>query len=215
VPCLPIFRTWFLASALLAITAAPADAAFESAVKPLDAGDRERMSGVAHHRGCPVALSDLRLVRATHWTFGGRERQGRLVVHCREAHEIRDVLKRLHESRFPIARMHPIERYGGSDRRSMRRNNTSGYNCRRVAGSASWSEHAHGRAVDVNPVQNPYVTWDGVSPRKGRSYLDRSDKRRGMVNESVVRAFRRLAGWRWGGDWSGAKDYQHFSLTGR
>ena len=172
------------------------------------------MSGVAHHPGCPVTLRDLRLVRATHWTFRGRERQGRLVVHRREAHKVRDVLRGLHESRFPIAKMHPIERYGGSDRRSMRRNNTSGYNCRRVAGSNSWSEHAFGRAVDLNPVQNPYVTANRVSPRKGRRYLDRSDQRRGMVDRGVVRAFRRLAGWSWGGDWSGVKDYQHFSATG-
>lgn len=173
------------------------------------------MSGVAHHPGCPVALRELRLVRATHRTFGGRERQGRLVVHRREARGVRDVLRRLHRSGFPIARMHPIERYGGSDRRSMRRNNTSGYNCRRVAGSDSWSEHAYGRAVDVNPVQNPYVRGDRVSPRKGRRYLDRSDERRGMVDARVVGAFGRLAGWSWGGDWSGTKDYQHFSATGR
>ena len=87
---------------------------------------------------------------------------------------------------------------------------------RRVAGSASWSQHSYGRAVDINPVQNPYVAGSTVSPPAGRAYLDRGNVRTGMIVQGdwVVRAFG-IVGWGWGGAWSSAKDYQHFSSTGR
>ena len=64
--------------------------------------------------------------------------------------------------------------------------------------------------------ENPYVAGSRVSPRRGRRYLDRSDVRPGMIvdGDIVVRAFRRI-GWEWGGHWRTAKDYQHFSATGR
>jgi D-alanyl-D-alanine carboxypeptidase-like protein len=103
------------------------------------------------------------------------------------------------------------------DDRSMAANNTSGFNCRRVSGSSSWSEHVVGRAIDLNPLRNPYVTRGGrVSPPAGRPYVNRARRAAGMIhaNDLVVRAFA-AAGWRWGGDWSGSRDYQHFSSTGR
>jgi poly-gamma-glutamate synthesis protein (capsule biosynthesis protein) len=98
----------------------------------------------------------------------------------------------------------------------MRHDNTSAFNCRYVAGTSTWSQHAYGRAIDINPVENPYVDGGRVSPPRGRRYLDRSDVRRGMVVERdlVWRAFRRI-GWEWGGTWTSAQDYQHFSATGR
>ena len=114
--------------------------------------------------------------------------------------------------------MRLIDAYGGDDRRSMRADNTSAFNCRDVAGRPGvWSQHAYGRAIDINPVENPYVSPDGsVSPRKGRRFADRSRDGRGMIHrgDTAVRAFRRQ-GWEWGGAWSGAKDYQHFSSNGR
>ena len=98
----------------------------------------------------------------------------------------------------------------------MAANNTSAYNCRRTTGGTAWSEHAHGRALDLNPVQNPYVRGTTVLPLAGRAYVDRARPRPGMVRagDPVVRAFAAV-GWEWGGSWTGSKDYQHFSANGR
>jgi hypothetical protein len=109
-----------------------------------------------------------------------------------------------------------VDRYGGKDERSMRADNTSAFNCRNVAGTSSWSEHAYGRAIDINPVENPYVGNDGsVDPKKGRPYADRTRHAKGMVQAkgAVVHAFQD-SGWGWGGSWNSAKDYQHFSASG-
>jgi D-alanyl-D-alanine carboxypeptidase len=109
-----------------------------------------------------------------------------------------------------------VEAYKGSDDASMAADNTSGFNCRRVFAGGPWSAHAYGLAIDLNPVENPYVHRGVVEPPAGRRYLDRAKRRRGMVvaGGAVVRAFAAI-GWPWGGHWTSSKDYQHFSATGR
>ena len=125
-------------------------------------------------------------------------------------------LRTLWEERFPIASMRLVDDFGGDDAASMAANNTSAFNCRRVAGSTSWSQHAYGRAVDVNPVQNPWVSGSTVDPRAGAAFADRRRVRPGMLvsGAPAVRAFE-VRGWGWGGRWSSVKDYQHFSANGR
>ena len=127
------------------------------------------------------------------------------------------VFRRLYAARFPIRRMRPIDAYGGSDFRSIEADNTSAFNCRRVEGTSRWSNHAYGRAIDVNPIENPYVSSRGTTSHPAsRQYLDRRRTRPGMATRggALVRAFQ-AARWGWGGDWSGAHDYQHFSANGR
>ena len=172
--------------------------------------------GSSYRAGCPVPVSDLRLLRLTHLGFDGRSRVGELVVHRGQATAMVEVFRRLHAARFPIERMVTVEQYGSDDDRSMAANNTSGYNCRLTTGGTRFSEHAYGTAIDINPVQNPYVRGTTVEPEAGRAYLDRSNVRPGMIvaDDPVVRAFA-AAGWEWGGDFSTLKDYQHFSASGR
>jgi hypothetical protein len=168
-------------------------------------------------RGCPVGPVELRLLRVDHWGLDGRVHRGELIVHRDHAGRVLTVLGKLFKARYPIERLRPVDAYRASDDRSMAANNTSAFNCRKVSGSSRWSEHAFGRAVDVNPLRNPYVTRGGrVSPPAGRPYADRARRAAGMIHggDAVVRAFA-AAGWRWGGNWSGSKDYQHFSSTGR
>ncbi len=166
--------------------------------------------------GCPVGPSDLREVALSHWGFDGAVRTGRLVVHVDQVPAVLGVFRRLFEVGFPVERMVPVDAYGGDDDASMAANNTSAFNCRTIAGTSTWSLHAYGRAVDVNPVQNPYVTSRGVEPAAGRAYLDRADVRPGMAvaGGPLVQAFRAV-GWGWGGDFTTSKDYQHFSANGR
>ncbi len=175
------------------------------------------MTGRSWHPGCPVGLDRLRLLELPHWTMGDRDvHRGRLVVHREVDGDVLKAMRALLAARFEIRRMELIDRYGGDDHRSMDADNTSAFNCRFVAGTTRWSEHAFGRAIDVNPVENPYVSGDHVSPPAGRPYANRSRRAPGMVHrgDAAFRAFARV-GWEWGGDWSPARDYQHFSETGR
>ena len=178
---------------------------------------RATMTGLSWRPGCPVGLDDLRLVRARHWGFDGKPRTGRLVVHRDVARDVATVLRRLFEARFPIRRMVPVDAYGASDFRSIEADNTSAFNCRPVEGTSRWSEHAYGRAIDLNPIENPYVYANGTSSHRASGpYLDRSRYRPGVAVEGgvVVRAFDAV-GWSWGGRWSGSRDYQHFSASSR
>lgn len=159
--------------------------------------------------GCPVAPSELALAEVVFVDFDGIDRWGLLVVNTGEADDIVRAFGELYAEGFPIARIEPIERFRGDDDASMAANNTSAFNCRPITGSTRFSQHAHGWAIDINPVQNPYVRGSTVLPPAGRDYLDRSDVRPGMlVRSGAVEAFDRV-GWTWGGDWNTLKDYQH------
>ena len=204
---------------VLVTVAAPAVAGtqppYRASIDRLDEATRAEMTGVSWHRGCPVPLRELRVLHVSIWGFDREAHRGELIVHRRWARDITHVFRRIYRERFAIRRMRPVDRYDAEDARSMRADNTSAFNCRFVAGTTRWSQHAYGRAIDLNPVENPYVSGDHVSPPAGRPYADRSRDRRGMVHHGDVvwRAFRRI-GWGWGGSWSGAQDYQHFSATG-
>jgi hypothetical protein len=189
--------------------------AFSARVAPLSSAQRRAL--VSWHSGCPVAPSDLRVLTVLHWGFDRRVHQGRLLVHRRAALDLMNVWRRLYQARFPIRRMDLIDRYGASDFRSIEADNTSAFNCRRATGSGRWSMHAYGLAIDVNPLENPYVSDGRTSHAGSRPFLDRSSQQAGVVHagDVAVRAFAAI-GWKWGGSWTGAvRDYQHFSSNGR
>jgi hypothetical protein len=191
--------------------------AFRGSVKTISPTLAQQMTGVSWRPGCPVRLGDLRVVTTTYRGFDGRDHVGRVIVHRDVAPQILRVLQRLYADGFPIRRMTPVDAYGGSDFRSIEADNTSAFNCRFVDGTTRYSEHAYGRAIDVNPIENPYVTSGGTTAHPAsRLYVARTPFRPGMAAEgrALVRAFD-AAGWGWGGRWSGAKDYQHFSTSGR
>jgi hypothetical protein len=214
-------RALGLTVVVLLVVSAEASAArttpFRVSVTSIPSSLRQTMTGVSWQPGCPVPLRDLRLVRATHWGYDDRAHTGRLVVHRDVAADVVTVLRRLFAARFPIRRMVPVDAYGASDFRSIEADNTSAFNCRVVEGTNRWSEHAYGRAIDLNPIENPYVSASGTtSHRASRPYLRRAPYRPGMAVEGgvLVRAFEAV-GWSWGGRWQGVKDYQHFSASGR
>ena len=197
-------------------SASPTPAPFRATVERIDAAQAKRMTGVSWRPGCPVALRDLRLLTLAHWGFDGSARTGRLIAHEDVARDLVAVFRRLHAARFPIRRMAPVDAYGASDFRSIEADNTSAFNCRYVEGTSRWSEHAYGRAIDVNPIENPYVSGGRTSHQASRSYLERTRRRPGMAYDggALVRAFDAI-GWGWGGRWASVKDYQHFSASGR
>ncbi|RSS84076.1 M15 family metallopeptidase [Streptomyces sp. WAC06614] len=175
----------------------------------------EKLTGT-YRPGCPVVPERLRLIRMNHWGFDGTVHRGELVVHEDAVGPLLHVFERALEARFPIRRMRVMAAYDGDDARAMADDNTSAFNCRRVTGDPRWvSRHAWGDAVDINPVENPYVDVRGtVHPPNGRTHLTRADDGAGQIHpgDAVLRAFREV-GWYWGGRWAN-RDYQHFSATG-
>jgi hypothetical protein len=162
-----------LAGALFAAGAgAQTQPSFRSSVSTISPAFRAQMT--SWHQGCPVSVSDLRLVHVSFWGFDGREHSGRLIVQRGYTRPVVTALRTLYLKRFPIRGMRPVEAYGSSDERSMAADNTSAFNCRGVTGSSSWSEHAYGRAIDINPLENPEVRQGVVSPPGAHAYLNRS-----------------------------------------
>src|SRR5687767_14697600 len=202
--------------AILAVAATPVpDSGPGSAPGFAASIERVRWDDLRHsyRAGCPVGPSELRTVVVGYRDFAGQRRTGRIVVAQRVAGDIVTVFRRLWDERFPLRRVRPVSAYRGSDDASMAADNTSAFNCRFVEGTSRWSMHAFGVAIDVNPVENPYVQGSHVSPPQGRAFADRSRVRPGMAtpNGVLVRAFAAV-GWKWGASFG---DYQHFSTTGR
>ena len=192
---------------------------YSASVHPIGPDLEARMS-FSNRPGCPVPLRDLRLLRMKYLGFDHNAHTGEMVIHGDLARDVTQVFGRLYAARWPIRRMRLVDDYGGEDDRSMAANNTSGYNCRRVAGSDDWSDHAFGAAIDINPVQNPDLTGPRVVPPAGIPFarLDRSASALGPTgvireHDVVVRAFADI-GWTWGGHWT-SQDYQHVSASGR
>jgi hypothetical protein len=213
-------RLLLLAAAVAA--AAPASAAtaaapYSASVRVIPPALRTAMTPTSWRPGCPVSLDDLRLVSLAYIGFDGRPHRGRLIVNRDATAAIVGAFRRMSHARFPIRRMPPVDAYGGDDFRSIEADNTSAFNCRQATGSSNWSNHAYGRAIDVNPIENPYISGGHTSHRASVTFLDRGRVRPGMAvaGGALVRAFA-AQGWGWGGSWSGStQDTQHFSYNGR
>ena len=205
--------TFALLAAVLAGRAAAAAPPFASSVRAASAAEL----GASYHAGCPVGPTGLRAVDFAYWGFDTRRHLGTIVVNTAVVPAVRQIFRRLYAQRFPIRRMEPVAAFGGNDNRSMAADNTSAFNCRYAVatGPKRWSVHAYGEAVDVDPLENPYLLGGTVYPPAGRPFLDRSDTHPGMAEpDGVLVAAFAASGWQWGGRWATSPDYQHFSSNG-
>lgn len=198
-------------SATTSPTQTPSILPFKAVIGPVN----REMLRYSWRKGCPVGLDGLRHITMTYWGFDGRPHEdGRMVVNAKVAQKIADTFKKLYDQRFPIRRMELVDNYKGDDFDSIEADNTSAFNCRPATGSSSWSRHAYGMAVDINPGENPYVEPGGriYHEKFAKFYKRRNAKDKGVIvaGDKVVKAFEAM-GWKWGGYWSGTKDYQHFS----
>jgi hypothetical protein len=169
--------------------------------------------GASWRPGCPVGPERLRRVEVGYIGFDGQTHRGQLIVHQDLVGEVIAIFEHLHRLRYPVKQMRTVDRYpGAEDELSMRDNNTSAFNCRPLPSGRGWSLHAYGRAIDVNPLLNPFIDSRGAfEPANAAPYLDRNRTDPGILHagDAAVRAFTDR-GWRWGGDWRTPKDYQHF-----
>lgn len=166
-----------------------------------------------------VSYDDLRYVHILHYDFDGNPAEGELICNEYIAQDLVEIFHELYYNEYQIERMVLIDEYDGDDTASMEDNNTSCFNYRVVEGSSSLSKHAYGLAIDINPLYNPYVTYekDGtekVSPVAALGYADRSVSFPYKIDEEDLccRLFKEH-GFIWGGNWNSLKDYQHFQKT--
>ncbi|MGZ4147318.1 MAG: M15 family metallopeptidase, partial [Actinomycetota bacterium] len=178
------------------------------------------MRGTTWKPGCPVPLSDLRLIAVSYWGFDAKPHIGPLVVNTIAANEIVWVFHQLFEHHFPIHNIKLArEFHPAQENHDTPGDPTAAFNCRPVVtptgAKGVFSQHSYGLAVDINPIENPFVENGYVRNKYSRPYRDRSRSAPGMIHDGdfVVRSFEAI-GWGWGGHWHSGQDYMHFSATG-
>jgi hypothetical protein len=166
---------------------------------------------------CPVALERLALLKVRYVDFEGKEHDdGELVVFDAVGEAVASAFAKMFEKRFPVDKMRSLHHYNGDDEASMADNNTCSFNFRPIARDATViSIHSYGLAIDINPLQNPFVVFDedngtaSVHPKKGWSFLNRHNRKPGMVEE-LVDLWAEHGFFVWGGKWTTPIDYHHF-----
>jgi hypothetical protein len=211
-------------AAVLSVTAATSHAATsgrQTGVARLTHAQTNAIKAAGEwHRGCPVWMSELRVVSYRYYGFDHATHLGQIVVNAKVAEPISTVFAKLYRMRFPIRDGAFVSTYGPHPNQSG--DVTASFECRDAAASPcngnatthQWSMHAFGEAVDLDPRENPYVGCGMTRDKTALSYLNRSHHRPGMVTPAVRQAFASI-GWGWGGSWFGStKDYMHFSVNG-
>lgn len=194
-------------------------AEYQSSISEITPEIKKRMiKGNSWRKGCPVSLENLRYLRVTHLDFKGKDVMGEIIVHKDISHEVIKIFESLYDIAYPVYKMKLVSDYKGNDWQSIESGNTSAFNCRNATGSKKWSKHSYGKAIDINPIENPYIARNGRISHKGSLiYRKRvhqkdtyADKAVLVKGDKAIQLFEKY-GWIWGGDWSGVKDYQHFS----
>lgn len=201
---------------------ASSSAAIADSASPIPDDIWASMQGVSWHKELPCPKrEELRLVQIPYVDFNGTRKTGPLIVDARLADEVLAIFTEIAEAgTYHIERVQLIDTYGGDDFKSIEANNTSAFNCRFTTGAKTMSAHAKGRAIDLNPLINPYVDKSGTSHAKSRGFVTKQQRAKsdaaGLIKGDgvVVKVFKKH-GWKWGGDWKSIKDYQHFSKDGR
>jgi len=193
---------------------------FASEITPINSKIKDQMiKGNTYKSNCPVKIEDLRYLKIPYYGFDNKTHMGEMIVYKSVANEVVAIFKSLKEAKYPIYQMKLASYYKGSDDESMRHNNTSAFNCRLMTGNRTkWSKHSYGKAIDINPIQNPYVKGKKVLPKEGAKYIglnrshlsSQADDRAIIIKgDKIIRDFKKY-GWIWGGSWHSLKDYQHF-----
>jgi len=179
-------------------------------------GIKQRITGMSYpaEGSDEITCDDLRYIELLHYDFDGEVRQGELIVNAQVAQEVTEIFYELYLAQYPLTSVILVDDFGepGDDNLSMAANNTSAFNYRYVTGTKKLSRHSYGAAIDINPKLNPYIDGDRIVPENGKQYADRSLDEPGMIDhDDLCYKLFTEHGWTWGGDWSGDKDYQHFS----
>ena len=181
--------------------------------------ENRMIEGNSWRQGCPVSLHNLRYLQLAYLDFNGQTQMGEMIVHESIASNTVYVFEELYIMHYAIDKMQLVSDYSGNDWQSIESDNTSAFNCRPVSGKKKkWSKHAYGKAIDINPIANPYISKTGhISHKASYKYKKRrhldinnlADRALLLSSDPATKAFKKY-GWSWGGDWRSMKDYQHF-----
>jgi len=209
-------KTLFLLSTFLSTSLF---AHFNANISEITPEVKKRMiEGDSWRQGCPVSLENLRYIQVNHWNFKGETVSGEIIVHEEVANDMVYIFEELYNSHYPIRQMQLVSNFNGKDWESIDADNTSAFNCRPVTGKKKkWSKHAYGKAIDINPLENPYISKTGHIAHKGSlKYRKRRHQNNSAADQAVILKKDKITkifksyGWKWGGDWNTIKDYQHF-----
>ena len=183
----------------------------------------DRIRGKSFPEGDLMEREQLRYLKVIHYNYEHEEQIGELIVAQKLAEEFLEIFMELYDAGYEINSMYLVDDFwtgdgDTTDTASMAANNPSCFNYRPVSGSQSLSKHALGRAIDINPLENPYVTFPNgtqrVSPPGGEAYVDREQDNAHIIREGdVCVSIFKAHGFTWGGNWKTMKDYQHFQKT--
>lgn len=202
----------------MSLTYCSASEGYISNISSISLPMKKRMiKGNSWKKSCPVGTKDLRYLEIKHWNFNGDTSMGELIIHKDVAEGVSKLFEEMYNIKYPIRQMKLVSDFKGNDWQSIEADNTSAFNCRRATGSKKWSKHSYGKAIDINPIENPYVFRSGQSSHKAsKPYLKRkrisenpSQIAMLLSYDKVIKIFKKY-GWTWGGDWERVKDYQHF-----
>jgi hypothetical protein len=180
----------------------------------------DAMQGKSWHADKPCPARDkLVLLTVPYIGFDGARKTGQLIVAKDQGEALAKAFDRIFQAgTFRIERMDLVDKFNGDDDASMAANNTSAFNCRFVGGTTTLSAHAHGIAIDINPIQNPFVKGSRTFPPAGKAFDEKVERKSSVVgiilDGDVVTSAFKAQGWKWGGDWTSKKDWQHFSQNG-
>lgn len=187
--------------------------------EPLSEEIKGRITGISYPADSQVPYEDLRYVKVLHYNFDGMITEGELICNKAIAQDMVEIFYELYLAQYQIAKMVLIDNYQADDNLSMEDNNTSAFNYRLVSGTTRLSKHAYGLAIDINPMQNPFVDTnaDGSlysSPAGSEIYADRTQSFDHKIEESDL-CYQLFTehGFIWGGSWNSYQDYQHFQKT--
>lgn len=176
----------------------------------------KRISGISYPVDCMIPLDELRYVGVLYVDFDGETQSGEIICNKELAQDFVEIFSELYNNDYHIESIKLVDEFGGDDTASMLANNTSCFNYRVIPNTTRLSNHAKGRAIDINPFYNPYITYnkDGssnISPEGSEPYADRSASFPYKIDENDL-AYKLFTshGFTWGGNWNSSKDYQHF-----
>lgn len=179
-----------------------------------------QINGKSYRENPDVSLDSLRYMKVLHYNFNHEIQVGELIVAAELQSDFLNIFKELFEAEYEIQSMYLVDNYWtgdptSTDSASIDENNSSAFLYRPATGSSKLSKHAYGRAIDINPQQNPYVSYTSGSPvwshENANDYIDRNTGLPHVITheDACYKIFTKY-GFTWGGDWNNIKDYQHF-----
>ena len=184
-------------------------------IQEIDAKLFQRIYKKSYKEDCTIPKEDLRYLTVLHYNLNQEICLGELICNKKISTDLLNIFQTLFEAKYPIARMVLIDEYNADDEASMRANNTSCFNFRRVAGTNVLSNHSKGLAIDINPLYNPFVKQRKgktlYQPSTAKQYINRNARFPYKIdhNDLCYKLFKHY-GFTWGGDWRSLKDFQHF-----